>query len=81
MAAEPRLPDAPHALPHGTVVSGSRMVERPGRDLAIIAEAGSVIVHCPLVSGRHGGAIDISAAIGPWVCGWGSAPTRRLPTW
>jgi cytosine/adenosine deaminase-related metal-dependent hydrolase len=45
-------------LPHGTVVSGSRMVERPGRDLAIIAEAGSVIVHCPLVSGRHGGAID-----------------------
>ena len=45
-------------LPHGTVVSGSRLVERPGRDLEIIRDAGAAIVHCPLVSGRHGGAID-----------------------
>ncbi len=45
-------------LPHGTVVSGSRQVSRPGNDLGIIAEAGAAIVHCPLVSGRHGGAID-----------------------
>lgn len=45
-------------LPHGTVVSGSRLVERPGRDLEIIRDAGAAIVHCPLVSGRHGNAID-----------------------
>lgn len=45
-------------LPHGTVVSGSRIVERPGRDLEIIRNAGAAIVHCPLVSGRHGNAID-----------------------
>jgi cytosine/adenosine deaminase-related metal-dependent hydrolase len=45
-------------LPHGTVVSGSRLVERPGRDLEIIRDAGASIVHCPLVSGRHGNAID-----------------------
>ncbi len=48
-------------LPHGTVVSGSRLVARPGNDLGIIADAGAVIVHCPLVSGRHGGAIDTFA--------------------
>ncbi|HEV7260458.1 MAG TPA: amidohydrolase family protein [Bosea sp. (in: a-proteobacteria)] len=45
-------------LPHGTVVSGSRLVDRPGRDLEIIRDAGAAIVHCPLVSGRHGNAID-----------------------
>ena len=45
-------------LPHGTYVSGARHVERPGRDLEIIRDAGAVIVHCPLVSGRHGSAID-----------------------
>lgn len=45
-------------LPHGTVVSGSRLVERSGRDLEIIRDAGAAIVHCPLVSGRHGNAID-----------------------
>ena len=45
-------------LPHGTTVSGSRHVARPGRDLEIIRDAGAAIVHCPLVSGRHGGAID-----------------------
>lgn len=45
-------------LPHGTVVSGSRLVARPGRDLEIIRDAGAAIVHCPLVSGRHGNAID-----------------------
>lgn len=45
-------------LPHGTVVSGSRHVERPGRDLEIIRDSGASIVHCPLVSGRGGNAID-----------------------
>lgn len=45
-------------LPHGTVVSGSRLIDRPGRDLEIIRDAGAAIVHCPLVSGRHGNAID-----------------------
>ncbi len=45
-------------LPHGTYVSGSRHIERPGRDLEIIRDHGATIVHCPLVSGRHGNAID-----------------------
>jgi len=45
-------------LPHGTFVSGSRQIDRPGRDLEIIRDAGASIVHCPLVSGRHGNAID-----------------------
>ena len=45
-------------LPHGTFVSGSRHIARPGRDLEIIRDAGSAIVHCPLVSGRHGNVID-----------------------
>lgn len=45
-------------LPHGTFVSGSRHIQRPGRDLEIIRDAGAAIVHCPLVSGRHGNAID-----------------------
>lgn len=45
-------------LPHGTFVSGSRHISRPGRDLDIIRDAGSTIVHCPLVSGRHGNVID-----------------------
>ncbi len=45
-------------LPHGTYVSGSRHVTRPGRDLEIIRDSGATIVHCPLVSGRGGGAID-----------------------
>ena len=45
-------------LPHGTFVSGSSRVERPGRDLEIIRDAGSAIVHCPLVSGRFGNVIE-----------------------
>jgi cytosine/adenosine deaminase-related metal-dependent hydrolase len=45
-------------LPHGTYVSGSKHITRPGRDLEIIRDAGAAIVHCPLVSGRHGNAID-----------------------
>lgn len=45
-------------LPHGTFVSGSRHIARPGRDLEIIRDAGAAIVHCPLVSGRHGNAIN-----------------------
>jgi cytosine/adenosine deaminase-related metal-dependent hydrolase len=45
-------------LPHGTWVSGSRGIDRVGRDLDIIADAGSVIVHCPLVSARGGRALD-----------------------
>lgn len=45
-------------LPHGTFVSGSRHITRPGRDLEIIRDAGSTVVHCPLVSGRHGNVID-----------------------
>lgn len=45
-------------LPHGVYVSGSRLVQRPGRDLEIFRDAGAVIVHCPLVFARMGGAID-----------------------
>ncbi len=45
-------------LPHGTWVSGSRGVDRPGRDLDIIRESGAAIVHCPLVSARGGRALD-----------------------
>jgi cytosine/adenosine deaminase-related metal-dependent hydrolase len=45
-------------LPHGTYVSGSRYVDRPGRDLEIIRDAGASIVHCPLVAGRHGSVIE-----------------------
>ena len=45
-------------LPHGTWVAGSRGIDRPGRDLGIIADAGGVIVHCPLVSARGGRALD-----------------------
>jgi len=36
-------------LPHGTFVSGE--------DLAIIGDSGATIVHCPLVSARHGNAL------------------------
>lgn len=32
-------------LPHGTFVSGSRHIMRPGRDLEIIRDAGATIVH------------------------------------
>ena len=45
-------------LPHGTFVSGSRHIDRPGRDLEIIRDSGASLVHCPLVSGRHGNTID-----------------------
>ncbi|WP_181702084.1 amidohydrolase family protein [Chthonobacter albigriseus] len=45
-------------LPHGTFVSPSRNMDEPGRDLDIIAEAGSAIVHCPLVSARFGDGLD-----------------------
>ena len=45
-------------LPHGMFVSGSRQIDRPGRDLEIIRDSGAAIVHCPLVSGRGGNALD-----------------------
>jgi cytosine/adenosine deaminase-related metal-dependent hydrolase len=45
-------------LPHVTWVSGSRGIDRPGRDLEIIADSGATIVHCPLVSARGGRALD-----------------------
>lgn len=45
-------------LPHGTFVSGSSRIDRPGRDLEIIRDSGAAIVHCPLVSGRHGNVIE-----------------------
>ncbi|MFI0843756.1 amidohydrolase family protein [Mesorhizobium sp. IMUNJ 23232] len=45
-------------LPHGTFASPSRFMPEPGRDLDIIAEAGSVIVHCPLVAARFGDGLE-----------------------
>lgn len=45
-------------LPHGTFVSPSRFVPEPGRDLEIIAEHGSVIIHCPLVAARFGDGLE-----------------------
>jgi cytosine/adenosine deaminase-related metal-dependent hydrolase len=49
-------------LPHVTWVSGSRGINRPGRDLEIIAASGATVVHCPLVSARGGRALDSLAA-------------------
>jgi len=45
-------------LPHGTYVSGSSRIARPGHDLEIIRDAGASIVHCPIVSARHGAVIE-----------------------
>ena len=45
-------------LPHGTFVSGSSRVDRPGRDLEIIRDGGASLVHCPLVSARGGNVIE-----------------------
>lgn len=45
-------------LPHGTYVSGRNGIGRPGRDLEILRDGGATIVHCPLVSGRHGTALQ-----------------------
>ena len=45
-------------LPHGTFVSGSSRIARPGRDLEIIRDSGATIVHCPLVSARGGSVIE-----------------------
>ncbi len=45
-------------LPHGTFVSPSRFAPEPGRDLEIIRDAGSVIVHCPLVAARFGDGLE-----------------------
>ncbi|NIX78318.1 amidohydrolase family protein [Microvirga terricola] len=45
-------------LPHGTYVSGSSRIERAGRDLEIIKDSGATIVHCPLVSARHGSTLE-----------------------
>jgi cytosine/adenosine deaminase-related metal-dependent hydrolase len=45
-------------LPHGTFVSGSRHIARQGRDLDIVRDSGATIVHCPLVSARHGNVIE-----------------------
>jgi cytosine/adenosine deaminase-related metal-dependent hydrolase len=45
-------------LPHGTHVSGSSRIARPGRDLEIIRDAGASLVHCPLVMARFGAALE-----------------------
>lgn len=45
-------------LPHGTFMSGRNGIDRPGDDLGIIRDSGATIVHCPLVSARHGLALQ-----------------------
>ncbi|MBN9233245.1 MULTISPECIES: amidohydrolase family protein [Phyllobacteriaceae] len=45
-------------LPHGTYVTGSSRIERSGNDLEIIRDGGATVVHCPLVSARHGSTIE-----------------------
>jgi cytosine/adenosine deaminase-related metal-dependent hydrolase len=45
-------------LPHGTFVSGSSRIDRPGHDLEIIRDGGASLVHCPLVSARGGNVIE-----------------------
>ncbi|MCT7663248.1 amidohydrolase family protein [Shinella kummerowiae] len=45
-------------LPHGELVAGTRNVERAGRDLDILRNAGATLVHCPIVSARHAGFMD-----------------------
>ncbi|HWK81293.1 MAG TPA: amidohydrolase family protein [Thermomicrobiales bacterium] len=46
-------------LPHGTNMGGAEPTrERVDRELGWIVEAGSTIVHCPLVSLRHGSILD-----------------------
>jgi cytosine/adenosine deaminase-related metal-dependent hydrolase len=50
-------------LPHGTHVSGAPGVARPGNDLEIIRDSGASLVHCPLVSARHGSALRSFARV------------------
>jgi cytosine/adenosine deaminase-related metal-dependent hydrolase len=45
-------------IPHASWVSGSRGLERPGRDLEILRERGVSIAHCPIVTARGGRALD-----------------------
>ncbi len=44
-------------LPHGIYIAGSSRIDRPGDDLALIRDAGSTIVTCPIVSARGSGVI------------------------
>jgi cytosine/adenosine deaminase-related metal-dependent hydrolase len=46
-------------LPHGTMMGGVEPTrEKIDRELGWLAESGSTIVHCPLVSLRHGSYLD-----------------------
>ena len=46
-------------LPHGQYLGGvDPTPEKIERELGWLAETGSTIVHCPLVSARHGGILD-----------------------
>lgn len=46
-------------IPHAIYVSGSRYSWRTGdRDLHLLAESQSSVIHCPLVMARHGLALD-----------------------
>ncbi|ANE45189.1 ethylammeline chlorohydrolase [Paenibacillus swuensis] len=47
------------AIPHAHVVSGSRHAPYgEGDDAALLQETGTTVIHCPLIIGRHGSALD-----------------------
>jgi 8-oxoguanine deaminase len=47
------------AIPHALYVRGQREVGETGPDdLALLAESGTTVVHCPLTSVRHGHALE-----------------------
>jgi cytosine/adenosine deaminase-related metal-dependent hydrolase len=45
-------------LPHGVFITGHSAIARKGDDAALVAEAGSTFVHCPLVLSRYGGTME-----------------------
>lgn len=45
-------------LPHVTVVSGAKGVNHQAPDLEIVRDSGASVAHCPLVTARHGAALQ-----------------------
>ena len=43
-------------IPHATVLGGDDA--DPFADLALLRDSGASVIHCPLISARHGGALD-----------------------
>jgi 8-oxoguanine deaminase len=45
-------------IPHVTALGDHGTGADPRGDLALLRESGTTVVHCPLISARHGGALD-----------------------